>query len=84
MIAQIDLQIETSGKTNTTVHGRRGIKTFTLPLSQAIEKAREIIIEEFESFKGKSTCSCGNIAPNSTSREKLRLDMEQLKENHES
>ncbi len=62
MIATIDLQIEESGKTLTTVHGRGGIKTFTLPLSQACNKAMEIIIEEFESLKGKKTCCCGKNA----------------------
>lgn len=62
MIASIDLQIEESGKTMTTVHSRGGIKTFTLPLSQACNKAMSIIVEEFEAIKGKSTCCCGKNA----------------------
>lgn len=62
MIASIDLQIEESGKTSATVHCRGKIQTFTLPLSQACNKAMEIIADEFTSFKKKTTCCCGKNA----------------------
>lgn len=61
MIASIDFQIDKKGKTETTVHCRGGITTFSLPLRQATNKAMEMILEEFDSFKEKSTCSCGKV-----------------------
>ena len=62
MLATIDFQIDGKGKTDTTVHCRGTITTFSLPLRQATNKAMEMILEEFDSLKEKSTCSCGKIS----------------------
>ena len=66
----IDLTIDASGKASVTLHKKKIITTFSLPLSQAIAKCQELIKEDFERLRAKQTCSCGKLALESPTDEK--------------